>query len=107
MKMIIAYVKLNKIDDVMLALHKVEGLTGCSNSDVRGFGRDRSESEISLDYKPHIRLELACLDELVDQAVSTIEKAAHTGLRGDGKIYVLPVETAVRISSGRHGKQAV
>ncbi|MBA2881896.1 nitrogen regulatory protein PII [Desulfosalsimonas propionicica] len=106
MKMIIAYVKLNKIDDVMLALHKVEGLTGCSNSDVRGFGRDRTASEISLDYKPHIRLELACRDELAEKVVETIEKAAHTGLRGDGKIYVLPVENAVRISSGRRGEQA-
>lgn len=107
MKMIVAFIKLNKIDDVMLELHKIEGLTGCSNSDVRGFGRDRSESEISLEYKPHIRLELACRADLVEKVVHTIEKAAHTGLRGDGKIYVLPIENAVRISSGRHGEAAV
>lgn len=107
MKMIIAFVKIERIDEVMLALHKIEGLSGCSTADVRGFGRDRSATEISLDYKPHIRLEMACREELTDQVVSTIEKAAHTGLRGDGKIYVLPIENAVRISSGRRGEKAV
>ena len=107
MKMIIAYVKPNRIDDVMLALHKIEGLTGSSNSDVRGFGRDRSAAEISLAYTPHIRLEIACRQEFVESVLSTIEKAAHTGLRGDGKIYVLSIEEAVRISSGRRGEKAI
>ncbi|MFP3982787.1 MAG: P-II family nitrogen regulator [Desulfurivibrionaceae bacterium] len=107
MKMIIAFVKIERIDEVMLALHKIEGLSGCSNSDVRGFGRDRGAAEISLDYTPHIRLEMACREELVEPVISSIEKAAHTGLRGDGKIYVLPLENAVRISSGRRGEKAV
>jgi len=113
MKMLIAFIKPNKLDEVMLALHKIEGLTGVSSSEVHGFGRDRSrhipeqEPEISLDFKPHIRLEIACSDELAEKVLTTIEWAAHTGLRGDGKIYVLPLEQAVRISSGEHGEQAV
>ena len=107
MKMIIAFVKEEKIDEVMLALHKIEGLSGCSSSDIRGFGRDRAAAEISLNYTPHIRLELACRKDLVERVVTTIEEAAHTGLRGDGKIYVISIDNAVRISSGRRGEGAV
>ena len=113
MKMVIAFIKKNVFDDLMLALHKIEGLTGASSTEVHGFGCDRSkhvpgqEEEISLDYAPHIRLEIACHAELVDEVLSTIAEAAHTGLRGDGKIYVLPLDEAVRISSGERGKSAV
>ena len=113
MKMVIAFLKPNTFDEVMLALHKIEGLTGASSSEVHGFGRDRSkhvpdqEPEISLDFKPHIRLEIACHDELVDKVILTVEWAAHTGLGGDGKVYVLPLEQAVRISSGERGENAV
>jgi nitrogen regulatory protein PII len=97
----------------MLALHQIEGLTGASSSTVHGFGRDRSrhargqESEISLDFTSHIRLEMACHAALVGDVLAAITKAAHTGLRGDGKIYVLPLEEAVRISSGEQGENAV
>ncbi|MDT8300911.1 MAG: P-II family nitrogen regulator [Sedimentisphaerales bacterium] len=112
MKMVIAFIKENKLGEVMLALHKIGGLTGASSSKIHGFGRDRSkhgttqEPEISLDFKPHVRLEIACHGELVNKVLSTIEWAAHTGLRGDGKIFVLPLEQAVRISSGERGEDA-
>jgi nitrogen regulatory protein PII len=113
MKTVIAFIKPNKFDDVMLAVHKIEGLTGASSSKVHGFGRDRSrhvpggETEISLDFQPHIRLEIVCHAELLQKVISTIEEAAHSGLRGDGKIFVLAVEEAVRISNGERGKAAV
>ncbi|HEW78475.1 MAG TPA: P-II family nitrogen regulator [Phycisphaerales bacterium] len=113
MKMILAFIKHRKFDDVMLALHKIEGLSGASSSNIQGFGSDCSrhgseeEPEISMCVQPHIRLEIACHSELVDEVLSTITKAAHTGLRGDGKIYVLPLEEAVRISSGERGEDAV
>ena len=113
MKMVIALIKPNKFNEVMLALHKIEGLTGASSSEVHGFGRDRTrhvqdqEPEISLDFAPHIRLEIACHSELVEHVITTIEKAAHTGLRGDGKIYVLPIEESVRIRNSERGKNAV
>jgi nitrogen regulatory protein PII len=112
MKMVVAFVKKNKFDEVMLALHGIEGLTGASSSEVHGFGRDRSrrvpgrQSEISLDFETHIRLELSCRSELLEQVISTINQAAHTGLHGDGKIYVLPLEESVRIRTGERGEHA-
>ena len=113
MKMVIAFIKKNKFDEVMLVLHKIEGLTGASSSEIHGFGHDRTKyvqdqkPEISLDFKPHIRLEIACHSDLVEQVITTIEKAAHTGLRGDGKIYVMPIEKSLRIRSGERGENAV
>ncbi|MBM3435751.1 MAG: P-II family nitrogen regulator [Bacteroidetes bacterium] len=113
MKMVIAFIKKNKFDEVLLALHKIEGLTGASSSEIHGFGRDRSrnvanqEPEISLEFIPHIKLEIACHSELVDQVVLTIKEAAHTGHHGDGKIYVLPIEESVRIRTGEQGENAI
>ncbi len=113
MKMILAFIKQRKFDDVMLALHKIEGLSGASSSHIHGFGRDRSrhgsedEPEVSMSVQSHIRLEIACRPELVEEVLSTIAMAAHTGWRGDGKIYVLPLEQAVRISSGERSERAV
>lgn len=114
MKEIKAYIKPHKLSDVTLALHHVEGLTGMSVSDVKGFGRGLAKNaphsirEDLADNVPHVKIEIVCSDELVDEIVETIRKAAHTGLRGDGKIYVLAhVEEAVRISTGEHGVAAV
>ncbi|MFQ5569511.1 MAG: P-II family nitrogen regulator [Rhodothermales bacterium] len=114
MKEIKAYIKPHKLSAVTLALHKVEGLTGMSVSDVRGFGRGRAKEaphkvrEDLVDFIPHVKLEIVCHDDLVDEIVETIREAAHTGLRGDGKIYVLStVEKAVRISTGERGLNAV
>ena len=113
MKMIIAFMKPNKFEDVMFALHQIDGLTGASSWEVHGFGRDRSKQvpqqkqEISLDFKPHIRLEIACRPELVEQVIAAIRQAAHTGLAGDGKIYVLALEESVRIRTGERGPNAV
>jgi nitrogen regulatory protein PII len=97
----------------MLALHKIEGLTGASSSEIHGFGRDRTkhvqdqEPEISLDFAPHIRLEIACHSELVEQVITTIEKAAHTGRRGDGKILIYNIEQAVSVLTGERGKGVI
>lgn len=113
MKEIKAFIKPHKLDAVALALHRVKGVTGLSTSTVRGFGRGRghqsprqSEEEIA-GFIDHIKIELVCLDALVEQVLEAIETSAHTGLRGDGKIYVSPVETAIRISTGEHGEIAV
>ncbi len=113
MKLIIAFIKPHKLSDVTLALHEIDGLTGASISDVRGFGRgraknapDRVQTDL-IDFMPRIRLEMVCPDRLVEKVVSTIEKNAHTGLRGDGKIYVIGVEQAVRISTAECGDCAV
>ena len=113
MKEIKAYIKPHRLSQVTLALQKIAGLTGMSVTNVRGFGRTRAKdstyriTEDAIDYVPHVRIEIVCGDELVEQIVSAIERAAHTGLRGDGKIYVSEVETAVRISTGERGESAV
>jgi nitrogen regulatory protein P-II 1 len=113
MKEVKAYIKPHKLSQVTLALHKVEGLTGMSVSNVRGFGRGKARNvperitEDLVDFVPQVKIEIVCRDELVDEVVSTIEHAARTGLRGDGKIYVSDMIAAVRISTGEHGKSAV
>ena len=108
MKEIKAYITRHKLDEVTRALHKVEGLTGMSVIDCSGYGRGLVKAaEPELDFHPGIRLEVICRDDLVEKVISTIEKAAHTGLKGDGKIYVSNIEQAVRISTGEHGEGAV
>lgn len=113
MKEIKAYIKRHKLSDVTLALHRVKGLTGMSVTDARGFGRGRAEgspdriTEDLVGFIPCVKLEITCSDDLVEQVIATIQQAAHTGLRGDGKIYVSPVEEAVRISTGQQGQAAV
>ena len=94
MKHIISYIKPHKLTKVTLALHKVEGLTGMSVLDVRGFGRTKAKDEPHrivedlVDYVPHAKIEIFCKDDLAEEIVNTIQTEAHTGLRGDGKIYI-------------------
>jgi nitrogen regulatory protein P-II 1 len=113
MKEIKAYIKPHKLSDVTLALHQLKGLTGMSVIDVRGFGHTRGTEahhrtiDDLEDYLPHVKIEIICKDELVENIIVTIEKAAHTGLHGDGKIYVSDIDNAVRISTGERGDQAV
>ncbi len=113
MKMITAYIKPHKLSKVSLALHQVEGLTGMSVTDIRGFGRGKasderhSKTEELLDFIPHVKIEIVCIDELLRQIVSAIEEVAHTGLRGDGKIYISDIKDAVRIQTGERGNNAV
>lgn len=113
MKEIKAYIKPHKLSEVTRALHKVEGLTGMSVVNVKGFGRSRAKDapqrivEDSVDYIPHVKIEIVCRDEMVDEIVSIIQKTAHTGLRGDGKIYISTVTDAIRIETGKRGEQSV
>ena len=113
MKLVIAYIKPFMLNKVVLALHDINLLSGVSVSDARGFGRGRAATapdritEASLNLLPRIRLEAACMDETVDQVVTTIEQNSHTGRRGDGKIYVVDLDQAVRISTGERGRAAL
>ena len=113
MKMIAAYIKPNMLSKVAVALHDVEGLTGLSVTKIQGFGRSRAKGaenrivENLVEYVPHLKIEIFCRDEHTDKIVSIIQANAHTGLRGDGKIYVVNVEGAVRISTGEAGENAV
>ena len=109
MKLIHAYIQPHKLDDVTLALH---GQCGFSVSDVRGRGRGKQaregekQSADAWDFEKHMKLEICCPDGIAERIVETILTAAHTGLRGDGLICVVPVEAAIRISSGNRGDDA-
>lgn len=112
MKEIKAYLKAHKLEAVTLALHRVPGLTGMSVNEVRGFGRSREGRQQSLaeqvsEFVRHVKVEIVCPDELAETIIQVIQQNAHTGLRGDGKIYVSSVEDAVRIETGERGRNAV
>lgn len=102
MKLIKAIVKPFKLDDVKEALAEV-GVTGLTVSEVKGFGRQKGHTEIyrgseyTVDFLPKTMIETVVEDDIADQAVAAIVKAAKTGKIGDGKVFVLPIESAVRI----------
>lgn len=112
MKMIVAFIKPDRLMDVTLALQEIDRLSGVSVSEVRGFGRGRGTDNTDrlrqvIDFLPRVRIEIVCADELVERVVGAIERQARTGLRGDGKIFVSDVEAAVRISTGERGNAAI
>ena len=113
MKLIKAFVKPHKLESVTLALRDVGGLSGASVTDIRGFGRagvhatGEPPADDSLGLRPYAKLEIICDDGIVSEVIDAIREAAHTGLRGDGKIFVSSIEQAVRISTGERGAQAV
>ena len=108
MQKIEAVIQPSKLDAVKDALVEI-GVYGMTISDVRGHGRQKGHTELyrgrdySVDLLPKIKLELVVLDQLVDKAVQTIVKAAHTGKIGDGKIFVTRVDQAVRIRNDERG----
>ena len=112
MKKIEAIIKPFKLDDVMEALSEV-GIEGVSVSEIKGFGRQRGRSEIYkgaeyvVDFLPKIKLELVVTDEMASTAADAIQKAARTGKIGDGKIFILPVESVVRIRTGELDDNAI
>ncbi len=109
MKEIRAYIKRHKLSDVTRALRKVPGLTGMTIIETRGVGVGwkKGGGDDLINYRPGLKLEILCCDALVEEVVSLIEKAAHTGLKGDGKIYVSTIDMAVRISTGERGEGAI
>ena len=112
MKLIEAIIKPFKLDEVKDALNEigVEGITVC---EVKGFGRQKGHTELYrgaeyvVDFIPKIKMEIAVADELVTKVVETIERAAKTGRIGDGKIFILPLDEAVRIRTGEKGMEAI
>lgn len=109
MKTIVAFIRPTKEEAVREALHEVPGITGASFSPVRGFGRGRSHegAEALVGVAPRVRVEVMVNDLIADAVETAIATAAHTGHRGDGKIYVLPLASARRISTGQTGTEAV
>lgn len=112
MKLIVAIIKPFKLDEVREALSDI-GIQGMTVMEVKGFGRQKGHTELyrgaeyTVDFLPKLRLELALADELVEQAVEALCGAAHTGKIGDGKIFVTPLEQAVRIRTGEQDTAAL
>ena len=112
MKLIMAIIKPFKLDDVREALTPL-GVQGLTVSEVKGFGRQKGQTEIyrgaeyHVNFLPKVKIEVVVPDEMVHDALDAIEKSAKTGRIGDGKIFVVPVEEAVRIRTGERGKEAI
>lgn len=112
MKEIKAYIKKHKLAKVTKALQKLDGLTGMSIIDCSGYGKSwgaakvkaSDESDVS---RPGVKIEVICHDHLAELVVTYIEQAAHTGLKGDGKIYIGDISMAVRVSTGERGEKAI
>jgi nitrogen regulatory protein P-II 1 len=112
MKLIKAIIKPFKLDEVKDALTEI-GVEGMTVSEVKGFGRQKGHTEIyrgseyTVDFLPKVKLEVAVADEVVDKVIDAIVTSAQTGKIGDGKVFVLPIEQAVRIRTGEKGDEAV
>ncbi|MBN3787835.1 P-II family nitrogen regulator [Burkholderia sp. Ac-20353] len=112
MKLISAIIKPFKLEDTREALSAL-GVSGITVTEVKGFGRQKGHTELyrgaeyAVDFLPKVKIEAAVSDDLVDQAVEAIERAAHTGKIGDGKIFITPIETVIRIRTGETGADAL
>jgi nitrogen regulatory protein P-II 2 len=112
MKYIISIIKPGKLDEVREALSGV-GITGMTVTEVKGFGRQKGHKELyrgaeyTIDFLPKVKVEVAVDDALADQTVSTIAAAAKTEKIGDGKIFVLDLQEAIRIRTGESGSEAL
>ncbi len=112
MKLIIAVIKPSRLDEVREALTAL-GIEGMTVSEVKGYGRQKGHKEIyrgseyTVNFVPKIKIEVAVNDDVAERAVQAVQDAARTNQIGDGKIFVLPVEEAVRIRTGETGGSAL
>jgi nitrogen regulatory protein P-II 2 len=112
MKLVSAIIKPFKLDDVREALSEI-GVSGLTVYEVKGFGRQKGHTELYrgaeyvVDYIPKVKIEAAVDDDLVERAIDAIVESANTGKIGDGKIFVTPLENAVRIRTGETGAAAL
>ncbi len=112
MKLITAIIKPFKLDDVRESLSEI-GVQGITVTEVKGFGRQKGHTELYrgaeyvVDFLPKVKIEVAINDDLVDQVIEAVSKAASTGKIGDGKIFVYDLEQAIRIRTGETGPDAL
>ena len=112
MKLLTAIVKPFKLDDVREALSEI-GVQGITVTEVKGFGRQKGHTELYrgaeyvVDFLPKVKIEVAVSDDLVDQTIEAITKAANTGKIGDGKVFVAELEQVIRIRTGETGEDAI
>jgi nitrogen regulatory protein P-II 1 len=112
MKKVEAIIKPFKLDDVKEALHEL-GIKGLTVTEARGFGRQKGHTELYrgaeyvVDFLPKVKIEVVVEDMLVDRAVEAIQRSAHTGRIGDGKIFIAAIDQVIRIRTGETGAQAI
>ncbi|MBK8251691.1 MAG: P-II family nitrogen regulator [Polyangiaceae bacterium] len=112
MKKVEAIIKPFKLDEVKDALAEV-GIQGMTVTEVKGFGRTGGKKEVYrgsayvVDFVPKVKVEIVVVDQMVASVIDAIERAAKTGRIGDGKIFVSPIEEAVRIRTGERGEDAI
>lgn len=113
MKEIKAIIRPSKLLEVTEELHEIDGLPGVTVSEIRGFGKGRAKNAKDkivyemVEFMPRIQLEVVVNDEMVDQVVDIIQKYAHTGNAGDGKIFVSTVDEIVKIRTNERGAGAM
>ena len=112
MKLVIAIIKPFKLEEVKEALAEI-AVQGMTVTEVKGFGRQKGHTEIyrgseyTVDFLPKIKIEIVVTDEIVAKVIAAIVKSAKTGKIGDGKVFVLPIEEAVRIRTGECGESVL
>ena len=112
MKLVTAIVKPFTLDDVKTSLQDA-GVLGMTVSEIQGYGRQKGHTEVyrgaeySVDFVPKVRIEVVVDDSIVDKVVDSIVRSARTGKIGDGKVWVSPVETIVRVRTGERGTDAL
>lgn len=113
MKEIKAIIRPAKLLEVTEELHEIEGLPGVTVSEIKGFGKGRAKNAKDkivyemVEFIPRIQLEVVVNDDMVEKVVNVIQKFAHTGNTGDGKIFVVNVEEVVKIRTNERGKDAI
>ena len=112
MKLVVAIIKPFKLEEVKEALSEI-GIEGMTVTEVKGFGRQKGHTEIyrgseyTVDFLPKVKVEIAVQDDIVSKAAEAIVKSAKTGKIGDGKVFVLPIEEAIRIRTDERGESAL
>ena len=112
MKKIEAIIKPFKLDEVKEALHEI-GVSGITVTEAKGFGRQKGHTELYrgaeyvVDFLPKVKIEIAIADDLVNKVIDAIVGASQTGKIGDGKLFIIPIEEAVRIRTGEKGEEAL
>ena len=112
MKLIIAIIKPFKLDEVKVGLAEI-GIEGMTVTEVKGFGRQKGHTEVyrgseyTVDFLPKVKIEIAVADDASAKAVAAIVKAAKTGKIGDGKVFILPLESVVRVRTEETGEAAI
>ena len=112
MKLVTAIIKPFKLDDVRESLSEI-GVQGITVTEVKGFGRQKGHTELYrgaeyvVDFLPKVKIDVAIADDMLDRVIESITKAANTGKIGDGKIFVVNLEQAIRIRTGETGTDAI